>query len=101
MDIHEFIGYVHADYNAHLNQNEHTLKFELFYNDHYCRYFASHQSEWTLELADWMRQDYAGGSISIDNKKSGALKPESLHSLLIPEGVGAHSIEIQFVKNRE
>jgi hypothetical protein len=53
----------------------------VFYDDHYCRYFALHDSTWTLHLSDDMRRELK------------AAGPEK-QTVTIPKGLGKHVVQV-------
>ncbi len=66
---------------------------ELFYDDHYCKYFETKPSGWTLELSDSFISDMGkDADISIDGKIIMPVRGAKLN-LEIPAGLGTHWIE--------
>lgn len=93
MSINEFIGYLHACNSGSLNKEQNKLTISIDYDPHYCRYFETHDSNWNLEISDWLEKDMGKlTSVTIDGKpiKSSAGK------LKIPKGTGKHRIEVKF-----
>lgn len=65
---------------------------ELYYDDHYCKYFEKKSSRWTLELSDSFRKDLGStASISVDGRKL-ATSPGSIQIIEVPMGLGIHNI---------
>lgn len=53
IDIHEFIGYLHADNHGTSASDDKSIMIELIYDDHYCQYFKTRESTWMFEVSDW------------------------------------------------
>jgi hypothetical protein len=50
----EYAGYLHATVEREISAGP-ELTLAVQYDDHYCRYFASHPSSWVLHLSDEAR----------------------------------------------
>jgi hypothetical protein len=89
MGFNETCAYLHAKISVSPAQ-----VIEIYYEDHYCKYFESKASSWTLELSEWIRKDLGGrGSILVDEEKAGTVT--SLKQIIeIPQGLGKHKIEL-------
>ena len=88
MGFNETCAYLHTDI-ASPGKNG----IELFYDDHYCRYFENKPSGWTLELSDSFISDMGkDADISIDGKIIMPVRGAKLN-LEIPAGLGTHWIE--------
>ncbi len=77
MSANEYCAYLHARASGALSDA--ALALELDYDEHYCRFFQSHGSTWTLHLSDDTRR---------------ALKapvPEK-QTVSIPKGLGRHRV---------
>lgn len=75
----EYCGYLHAEVEGGLTAED-GLSLTVRSDPHYCRYFASRESVWTLHLADETRR---------------SLKrpvPEK-RTIRVPAGLGAHAVE--------
>lgn len=70
----EYSAYLHAQVNQ---ADKQALRFTVTYDSHYCEYFASHPSRWTLHLSDETR------------KLLGRPQPEK-QTIETPKGVGTH-----------
>lgn len=67
---------------------------DLSYDGHYCKFFESKPSSWTLELSDGFKEKLGpGASLAIDGKPSDMVL-ESTQTLIIPAGLGTHTIKI-------
>jgi hypothetical protein len=71
-----------AEYSAYLHANieqpgGESMQFVVKYDGHYCGWFASHPSHWTVHLSDETRRSI-GGSL-----------PER-RTIEIPPGIGKH-----------
>ncbi|MEK7403752.1 MAG: hypothetical protein AAB225_01460 [Acidobacteriota bacterium] len=55
MSANEYCAYMHARVERDVAAPA-GLSLAIHYDDHYCRYFASHASTWTLHLADAARR---------------------------------------------
>ena len=80
MTANEYSGYLHARIEKG-NEPGKPLSLAVFYDDHYCRYFASHDSMWTLHLSDDMRRELK------------AAGPEK-QTVTIPKGLGTHVVPV-------
>jgi len=80
MTANEYSGYLHARIEKGTEPGR-PLSLVVFYDDHYCRYFASHDSTWTLHLSDDMRREL----------KAGGLEKQAV---TIPRGLGAHVVPV-------
>jgi hypothetical protein len=102
MSDNEFVAYLHVKPGA----SSSTLGFTFEYDDHYCKYFANHNSTWTLHLSDDMLGNLRSlGKIDImvDGTYKATIDASAYFSetqtLMIPQGVGTHTI--QFAKNHD
>jgi hypothetical protein len=71
-----------AEYSAYLHAavgpaRKDKLEFQVDYDDHYCGWFASHPSRWTVHLSDDTRRLLAG---SVPEKQT----------IEVPKGLGKH-----------
>ena len=80
MTANEYSGYLHARVKEESGPGK-PFSLVVFYDDHYCRYFDSHESTWTLHLSDDMRRDL---------KVAG---PEK-QTVTIPKGLGRHVVQV-------
>lgn len=69
----EYSAYLHA----RVRQASDAFQFVVDYDDHYCAYFASHPSRWTVHLSDDVRRTLAG---SVPEKQT----------IEVPKGAGTH-----------
>jgi hypothetical protein len=93
ISFNEFIGYLHSGNSGYMDLASGSLSLNLEYDGHYCRYFADHESEWTIELSDWLLAACGQpSSVSVDGKKN------SLNNgkLVIPAGTGQHRVSVGF-----
>jgi len=88
MGFNETCAYLHTDI---LSPGKNVI--ELFYDNHYCRYFEKESSCWTLELSDGFISDMGtSGKVSVDGKVVSGVS--GLKQVLeIPSGLGIHKIE--------
>ncbi|MDA2939024.1 polysaccharide deacetylase family protein, partial [Acidobacteria bacterium AH-259-A15] len=77
----EYGAYLHARIERETVEDR-SLSLAVEYDEHYCRYFATHPSQWTLHLSDQMRSSLE------------ASMPEK-QTVKIPEGLGRHFIRIE------
>ncbi len=80
MTANEYSGYLHAR-TKRVDEPGGPLSLVVDYDDHYCRYFASHESTWVLHLSDDMRRDLKFAA------------PER-GVITIPWGLGPHIVRI-------
>jgi len=94
ISINEFIGYLHAGNSGQMNLDKSPrVSFEIDYDPHYCQHFNKHSSRYTLELADWVSDEFGKNfQLEIDGKM---ISPDqSMFEIEIPAGIGKHTIEI-------
>ncbi len=84
MTANEYAGYLHARATRE-DQAGQPPSLVLFYDDHYCRYFESHESKWILHLSDETRL----GSKEAERK-----------TIAVPKGLGRHVVPIGQVAPR-
>ena len=91
MGFNECCAYLHTGMEKN---NESNFGLELTYDGHYCKYFESKPSHWTLELSNGFLKNLGDEpTILVDgNKVSG--KTELKQLIEIPAGLGKHKIEI-------
>lgn len=75
----EYTAYLHAEWSSVLSPRD-SLSLVVDYDDHYCRYFASHPSTWTLHLSD-------------ETQRSMKAAPEK-QTIQIPSGPGRHVVRV-------
>lgn len=82
LSANEYCGYLHAQIEGGNNEVGQPPALTVNYDDHYCRYFDSHESVWTLHLSDEMRR--------------GLKKPlAEKQTINIPKGVGRHRVRVE------
>lgn len=92
MGFNETCAYLHAGISG---TRQSGAVIDLNYDGHYCKYFESKPSHWTLELSEEILENLGEkASILVDgvNIKS---RPVSSQLIEIPAGLGSHRIEIQ------
>lgn len=89
MGFNETCAYLHTDIASPAKNG-----IEIYYDNHYCKYFENKSSNWTLELSDSFRNDLGNNaSVLVDGKQSVVV--HGLKQVLeIPAGLGIHSIEL-------
>lgn len=93
MSMNEFIGYLHTNNSGNWNSGQNKLTIDLGYDAHYCRYFDNHDSNWNLEISDWLTKQMGEiSNVSIDGKDHGKLTGK----IVVPKGIGTHQIEVKF-----
>lgn len=80
MTANEYSGYLHARIGRE-DQPSGPFLLTVSYDDHYCQYFASHESTWVLHLSDETRRDLQ------------AAGPEK-QTVTIPKGLGKHIVRV-------
>jgi len=102
MSTDELVGYMHAQPSA----SSSPLGFSFEYDSHYCKYFATNNSTWTLHLSDAMLakfRDMGKIDVTVDGAYHSTVNAytyfNETQNLIIPQGVGTHTI--QFTKNRD
>jgi hypothetical protein len=78
MSANEYCAYLHAGVRRGPSSRE-ALALDIDYDAHYCTYFGSHPSSWTLHLSDETR------------RALGMRLPEK-QTVEIPKGTGAHKV---------
>jgi len=87
MGFNETCAYLHTNITSQPKNG-----IDLFYDDHYCRYFEKKPSKWTLELSDRFREGLGNNlAVSIDGKTV-SIAPDQKQVLEIPAGLGTHNI---------
>jgi hypothetical protein len=81
MTANEYCGYVHARVERDPRADA-PVSLAVSYDDHYCRFFASHESTWTLHLSDETR------------RAAGTAVPEK-RTIRIPAGLGRHLVQVE------
>jgi hypothetical protein len=84
MTANEYGGYLHAKTERDTEAAS-TLSLAVEYDSHYCRYFESHKSRWTLHLSDETR------------RVLGKALPEK-QNIEIPAGLGRHVVSVRSSK---
>lgn len=93
ISMNEFIGYLHVCNSGAWNAEKNKLIITLDYDAHYCQYFESHDSNWNLEISDWLTKEMGDvSSVNIDGKTVNG----SLRKIEINRGTGKHLIELKF-----
>jgi hypothetical protein len=77
MSASEYCGYLHAKQKLH-PETEKRLSLAITYDEHYCHYFSTHSSVWTLHLSDAVRSQFK----DIPEKRS----------ITLPAGLGRHIV---------
>jgi hypothetical protein len=75
MSANEYCAYLHA----RVERDEETPSLAVFYDDHYCRYFESHESTWVLHVSDETRREW---------------KVAERQTVTIPKGLGRHIVRL-------
>ena len=94
MGTNQYIGILHTVVNSSLNDEGLQLTFAQ--DNHYCAYFAKHDSSWQLWLSDALRDKLAGAQpeISVDGKavrlSAADLQHENL-AIDLPAGLADHT----------
>ncbi len=81
MTANEYSAYLHAVVERE-SEPGNAFSLAVSYDDHYCRYFASHESTWVLHLSDEMWQNLKTTS------------PER-QTVTIPRGLGRHVVRAE------
>ncbi len=94
ISINEFIGYLHAGNSGQMNLDKSPqVSFKIDYDPHYCQHFKNHSSTYTLELADWVTDEFDKNvQVKVDGKIITSDQPA--FEIKIPAGIGVHHIEI-------
>jgi hypothetical protein len=78
LSANEYAGYLHAQIELD-DRSGQSLALAVNYDDHYCRYFATHESTWVLHLSDETRR---GLKTTVSEKQA----------ITIPKGLGRHAV---------
>ena len=93
MSMNEFIGYLHANNSGYYDLENNKLVINIGYDPHYCRYFETKESNWNLEISDWLEKELGKRtSVAIDGK----VVKNSTGKVEIPRGTGNHTIEVKY-----
>ena len=91
MGFNETCAYLHSGIS---NAGQSGLGIEFSYDGHYCKYFESKPSTWTLELSDSYRESFGyAASIYIDGRPA-ATGLSTVQKIVIPAGLGIHSLRV-------
>jgi len=81
LSTNEYCGYLHAQIER-VDETVQQLSLAVNYDDHYCQYFATHESTWILHLSDETRQGLKNSA------------PEK-QTITIPKGLGRHVVNVK------
>jgi hypothetical protein len=95
ISINEFIGYLHTNNSGQLTyKNNPQININVEYDQHYCQHFKKNETAYKLEFADWLIDEFGKKPvIEIDGKKMD--QSQTVHEIVIPKGLGIHTIEIK------
>jgi hypothetical protein len=91
MGFNETCAYLHSQISG---SGENGLAVELYYDDHYCKYFEKKPSRWTLELSDELMEKLDSEALVLVDGQSANIKPAPRQIITIPPGTGKHKIEL-------
>jgi hypothetical protein len=94
----EYCAYLHSRVET---RTDGELAFDIDYDAHYCRHFATQASKWTLELSeDYLRKSGQTVSVLVDGE---AAQPTVAGRvvLTIPAAVGRHRVVVRAGKRDE
>jgi len=75
-------------------KNNPQITINVEYDEHYCQYFKKNKTDYKLELADWLMDEFGKQPTSeIDGIKMDQSK--TVNEIVIPEGLGIHTIKIK------
>jgi hypothetical protein len=80
LSANEYSAYLHARIERDSDASA-PSSLAVLYDDHYCRYFESHGSTWTLHLSDETRRDMSPNT------------PEK-RTIAVPKGLGRHVVQL-------
>jgi hypothetical protein len=78
MSAAEYCGYLHTKI-AKTEVTNHSLCLTVDFDSHYCQYFDSHESKWTIHLSDHIKSQFED---AVPEKRT----------IVIPKGLGQHTI---------
>ena len=81
LSANEYCGYLHA-WIERADETVQPLSLAVNYDDHYCQYFASHESAWILHLSDETRR---GLKNAVPEKQT----------IILPKGLGRHVVNVE------
>ena len=91
MGFNETCAYLHSVISDAAPGN---LDINITYDGHYCKYFESKPSLWTIEFSDGLRKSLGNSAIiEVDGKTEGAALKASQVMELSP-GLGTHTIQV-------
>jgi len=92
MGFNEMCAYLHGVVDVDSSDN---LVIRIRYDAHYCRHFADHGSQWTLELSDRFQKRLGPqADVVVDGRVNrSSLTPRQ--SLVLSPGAGVHTVEIR------
>jgi hypothetical protein len=77
----EYCGYLHTQVGR-VKDKDQPLSLYLDFDEHYCQYFKSNSSNWTLHLSDHMRSFL---KVNLPEKET----------ITVPKGVGQHEVQVE------
>jgi hypothetical protein len=94
----EYCAYLHSRIEA---PGAEGLTLDINYDAHFCRHFATHSSQWTLELSeDFLKKAGTDVMVSVDGKAAQAARAGRTVLAMGP-GVGRHRVEVRARKGNE
>lgn len=91
MGFNETCAYLHSEISE---TEDEGFGINFAYDDHYCRYFETKSSLWTIEFSDHLREALGSGiSFQVDGRTvSNSLKASQ--KITVPAGLGFHTIKL-------
>jgi hypothetical protein len=93
-----FSGYLHSNTSSLSS----SIGFAFSYDSHYCKYFADHESRWTLDLSNESLQMFRSlGTVMVTTDSSPGFTVNAstyfneTQTLTIPQGIGTHTIQFE------
>ena len=81
LSANEYCGYLHGRIER-ADETGQPLSLAVNYDDHYCQYFATHESTWILHLSDETRRELKN------------VVPEK-QTITLPKGLGRHVVNVK------
>ena len=93
----EYVGYQHADIRLASGVAVKNPTLTVSYDPHYCRALIAKPSNWTFQVADWLRPNLQSFAMWVDGKNLGFIKDETT-VIDFAAGSQTHTLELRSTK---
>ena len=89
--LNEFCAFLHSRVDI---VSDRGLELRVAYDAHYCRHFARHPSQWTLQLSErYLKRLGPRASLEVDGQAERRRVSER-QTITIPPGLGIHNVHL-------